>query len=43
VIAQQSILLGRADQGPELVPIRLDQGPRVYRHIGQRLVAPQAA
>ena len=43
VIAQQSILLGRADQGPELAPIRLDQGPRVYRHIGQRLVAPQAA
>jgi len=43
VIAQQSTLLGRADQGPELVPIRLDQGPRVYRHIGQRLVAPQAA
>lgn len=43
LIAQQSVLLGIAGQGPQLGAIRLDQGPRVYASIGQRLVAPQAA
>lgn len=43
VIAQQSVLLGRVGQGPQFHPIQLDQGPRVYRDIGQRIVTPKAA
>ncbi len=43
VIAQQSVLLGITGQGPQLEAIRLDQGPRIYRDIGQRVIAPQAA
>lgn len=43
VIARQSVLLGRVSPDAELHPIHLEQGPRVYRDIGQRIIAPQAA